>query len=85
LGGTILTHYLRQRPNAELERIRKETLRKRFAAVAKEYDWLPMATLSDCIGADRPTTVRLLLLIGARRSMLEKDVWGLKEWPEPSN
>jgi hypothetical protein len=83
LGGTVLNDYLSRRSARELDRIREATLRKRFAASNRE--WIPIKKLMDCVGADRETTIRHLLMIGARRSMAENDSWGLKDWPEPSN
>ena len=82
LAGTGLTHWLAGSDTRNLDRARQDTLRKRFAA--SNRTWVPMANLMDCIGADRETTVRHLLLIGARRSMVGNDSWGLKDWPEPS-
>ena len=83
LGGTVLNDYLSRRPAKKLDQIREDTLRKRFAASNRQ--WVPIEKLMDCIGADRETTVRHLLMIGARRSMAGNDSWGLKDWPEPSN
>jgi hypothetical protein len=83
LAGTVLTDYLDKRPDRALDRERQKTLRKRFAAPNRQ--WLSIEKLMDSIGADRETTIRHLLLIGARRSMAGNDSWGLKDWPEPSN
>ena len=83
LGGTILTLWWRERPKKELDRTRQQILRKRFAASNSE--WIPYEKLAEAVGTDRQSTIRLLLMIGARRSMGERDVWGLKDWPEPSN
>lgn len=82
LAGTVLTHWLAGCEARKLDGVRQETLKKRLAA--SNRTWLPMQSLMDCIGADRETTVRHLLLIGARRSMAENDSWGLKDWPEPN-
>lgn len=81
LIGTLLTHWLTGADARELDTVRKETLKKRFAASNRK--WVSMQALMDCIGADRETTVRYLLLIGARRSLIGNDSWGLKDWPEP--
>ena len=83
LGGTVLSDYLSKAPARTLDKVREETLRKMFAAANRK--WVPIGKLMDCIGADRKTTVRHLLMIGARRSMVGNDSWGLKDWPEPSN
>jgi len=82
LAGTVLAHWLSACDARKLDSVRKNTLKKRFAASNRV--WVPLADLADCVGADRETTIRLLLLIGARRSMKKNDVWGLNEWPEPS-
>ena len=82
LAGTALTDYLNKRPARRLDQVRQETLKKRFAASNRQ--WVPIDRLMDCIGADRETTVRHLLMIGARRSMAGNDSWGLKDWPEPN-
>jgi hypothetical protein len=48
-----------------------------------KYHWRSMGTLSDAIGADDETTARLLLEIGARRSLAKgRDSWGMKDWPD---
>ena len=83
LCGTILTDYLRDRRATKLDKVREDTLRKRFAASNRQ--WVAIDKLMDAIGADRETTIRHLLMIGARRSMVGNDSWGLKDWPEPSN
>jgi hypothetical protein len=83
LGGTGLAHWLAGAETRKLAQVRQETLKKRFAA--SNRTWVPMQNLMDCIGADRDTTVQHLLMIGARRSMVGNDSWGLKDWPEPSN
>ena len=83
LGGTVLNDYLSRRPARELDRKREETLRKRFEA--SNRNWIPIENLKDCIGADRETTIRHLLMIGARRSLAGNEVWGLEDWPEPQN
>jgi hypothetical protein len=83
VGTTYLTDHLRHRRAEKLDQMRERALRARFNASTK--DWVPMEKLRDCIGADRDTTVRHLLMIGARRSMKENDVWGLRDWPDPKN
>ena len=81
LAGTALSHWLARCDERKLDQVRQDTLKKRFAA--SKGTWIPMQNLMDCIGTDRETTVRHLLLIGARRSMAGNDSWGLKDWPEP--
>lgn len=81
LAGTALTHWLAGSDTRKLDSVRQDTLKKRFAA--SNRTWIPIQTLMDCIGADRETTIRHLLLIGARRSLAGNESWGLKDWPEP--
>ena len=83
LGGTVLNNLLRGRRTRKLERIREKTLRKRFASSKRE--WVQIEKLMASIGADSETTIRHLLMIGARRSLGGNEVWGLKDWPEPPN
>lgn len=83
LAGTVLAHWLAGCDARKLDKVRQDTLKKRFAASNRQ--WVQIEKLMDCIGADRETTVRHLLIIGARRSMAANDSWGLNDWPEPSN
>ena len=81
IATTWLSEHLRERRTSRLDRIRKDIL-KRLLSRSK-YQWRNMQTLSDAIGADDETTARLLLEIGARRSLAKgTDSWGMKDWPE---
>jgi hypothetical protein len=80
LAGTMLADCLKEGRARKLDRVRENTLRKRFAASNRE--WVPIQKLMDAIGADRETTIRHLLMIDARRSMAGNDSWGLKGWPD---
>lgn len=75
IGTAVLTDWLKNRRATKLERFREDALRARFAR--SNSVWVPMDKLKDSIGCDRETTVRHLLMIGARRSMKEADSWGL--------
>jgi hypothetical protein len=81
IGATFLSEYLRERRANKLDRIRKDVLKRLLSGT--KYVWRPIGTLSDAIGADEETTARLLLEIGARRSLAKgRDDWGLKDWPD---
>ena len=81
IGTTWLSEYLRERRTRKLDRIRQGVLKRLLSG--EKYDWRSMEMLSDSIGADQETTARLLLEIGARRSLAKgRDSWGLKPWPD---
>lgn len=83
LGATFLPEWLRGCEARKLDTIRQDVLRRRLQASNKK--WVPIDKLMAHVGGDRDNTIRLLLLIGARRSMNGNDVWGFNDWPEPSN
>jgi hypothetical protein len=73
--------YLRERRASKLDTIRKDVLRKLLSGA--KYKWRSIDALSDAIGADDETTARLLLEVGARRSLAKgRNSWGMKDWPE---
>ena len=81
LGGTFLSDYLRERRSNKLDAIRTDVLKRLLSG--SKFQWRDLDTLSDAIGADDETTARLLLQLGARRSLAKgKNSWGLKEWPD---
>jgi len=81
--ATWLSDHLRERRTSKLDRIRKGVLKRLLSG--KKFEWRSMSQLSDAIGADDETTARLLLEIGARRSLAKgSNSWGLKDWPEDS-
>jgi hypothetical protein len=83
LGGTLLAEWIKVARERKLDRVCEDTLRKRFEA--SDRQWVPLEKLMECIGADDKTTIRYLLMIGARRSLVGNNAWGLKDWPEPRN
>jgi hypothetical protein len=79
--ATWLSDYLRERRTNRLDRIRKDVLKRLLSG--SKYQWRSMEVLSDAIGADVDVTARLLLEIGARRSLAKgRDSWGMKDWPD---
>lgn len=78
---TVVNDWLRNRRTSKLDRARKDVLLRLLSG--PKYTWRSMAALSSAIGADEETTARLLLEIGARRSLdPTRNNWGLKEWPD---
>ena len=78
---TLLTEHLRSGRANKLDVIRKGVLERLLTG--SKYEWRAIGTLADAIGADEETTARLLLEIGARRSLAKgRDSWGLKDWPD---
>ena len=81
IAATGLAEYLRVRRTNKLDTIRKSVLKRLLAG--EKYKWRSLSTLADAIGADEETTARLLLEIGARRSLAKgRDSWGMKDWPD---
>lgn len=68
---------MQQRKQKALDNAREKLLKE----MLKASDWRKLSTLSRVIGADRDTTTRLLIEIGARGSEKlrddEEEVWGL--------
>ena len=81
IAATWLGDYLRERRAGKLDHIRKDVLKRLLSGT--KYQWRSMEMLSDAIGANEETTARLLLEIGARRSLAKgRDSWGMKDWPD---
>ena len=81
IAATWLTEHLRENRSRKLDTIRKDVLKRLLSG--EKYTWRELSTLSDAIGADEETTARLLLEIGARRSLAKgRNSWGLKDWPD---
>jgi hypothetical protein len=73
---TVVIDCIRERKAGKLDSIRTERLRQHLSD--KRYEWRTLDALSDVIGADRDTTVRLLLLMNARKSQKKgQDLWTL--------
>jgi hypothetical protein len=75
IGATWLSEYLRNRRSEKLDETRRELLKRMLSG--DRYKWRSLTTLADSIGADEETAARLLLEIGARRSMTSNNSWGL--------
>jgi hypothetical protein len=75
LAGTWLSHYLKEKTEAEKEKARKELLLKMLQD--KSHEWRELDTLRHVIGADETMTKRLLIAIGARASENGKPLWAL--------
>ena len=77
IGGNLLLNFAQQRKHKTLDDARKRLLKEMLNA----SDWRKLSTISRVIGADRDTTTRLLIEIGARGSEKRRDdeeeVWGL--------
>ena len=77
IGGNLLLNWLQHRKEEALDEARKKLLEK----MLNEADWRKLSTLFRVIGADRETTTRLLIEIGARGSEKPRpdgeEVWGL--------
>ena len=76
IPGALLTHYITNRREGRLNRIRRDRLR--VLLDDPRWQWRKMNTLCDSIGCSEATTARLLLEIGAVRSTCERDLWSLR-------
>lgn len=75
-AGTWLTDWLRNRRKDRLDAARKKLLR--IMLEDRRFQWRNLSTLMRVIGADEPTTLRLLLEIDARGSQnAGSEEWGL--------
>lgn len=77
VGGLmpLLTQELRSRRARRLDVARIRLLKKMLADEA--FPWRNLTTCARVIGADEPTTVRLLIEAGARGSESNDGTWGL--------
>jgi hypothetical protein len=75
--GNLLLNWLQHRKEKALDEARKRLLEEMLNA----SDWRKLSTLFRVVGADRDTTTRLLIEIGARGSEKQREdgeeVWGL--------
>jgi hypothetical protein len=75
--GNFLLNWLQHRNEKTLDYARKKLLEK----MLNSSDWRKLSTLFRVIGADRDTTTRLLIELGARGSEKQRpdgeEVWGL--------
>ncbi|MEM7668552.1 MAG: hypothetical protein AAF317_05290 [Pseudomonadota bacterium] len=86
VGGQLIVHKIKEKPNSDLDKKRKETL---LFLLDPEHmpmgvSWRKIELLQRVIGASESETKRLLIEIGARGSTLQEDVWALtKHKPLP--
>jgi hypothetical protein len=81
IGTTWVSELIHERRAGKLDKVRTDTLKRLLSS--PKFEWRSIEVLSDAIGAERDTTVRLLLLAGARRSMKSgRDLWGMVPWPD---
>jgi hypothetical protein len=77
IAGNLLLNWLQHRDDKALDGARKRLLEEMLDA----SDWRKLSTLFRVIGADRNTTTRLLIEVGARGSEKQREdgeeVWGL--------
>ncbi len=85
LLGNIILHRIKERPQKELDKKRKSTLKKMLEDDRFPEKWRKIETLSAVIGATEEDTKRLLVEIKARGSEKADGKWGLiKHHPFPS-
>lgn len=72
-----IREHVQTRAQRNLDTRRKELLITALENPPAQQEWRKLETLSRIIGADYPTTTRLLIELGARGSEGEKDVWAL--------
>ena len=83
LLGVALAHYLQTRRAETLADKRRDRLRRMLSG--KKYTWRNIDTLAASIGADKETTLELLIEIDARKSYTNDTSWALisrAPWPE---
>ncbi len=78
--GNILLHWLKYRPQRNLDKLRKDILKQMLKDERFENKWRKLSTLSRVVGADEETTKRLLIEIQSRASEKEDGLWGLIEY-----
>ncbi len=75
--GNVLLNIVQRRKEKKLDEARKKLL----VTMLSSSDWRKLSTLFRVIGADRDTTTRLLIELGARGSEKPRpdgeEVWGL--------
>ncbi len=76
--GNILMHRLKQRAEAKRGEPRRKLLKTMLED--QRFQWRKLETLMHVVGADEPTTKRLLLEIGARASEDGHNLWGLTKY-----
>ncbi|MFT6556268.1 hypothetical protein [Sneathiella sp.] len=77
LAVDLLKYRLQTSKSRDLDNRRKALLERMLTHPPKETEWRSLASLSRVIGADYPTTTRLLIELGARGNEKENEVWAL--------
>lgn len=78
--GNIVLHFLKEHSEDKKDKPRKDLLMKMLEDSAYPNHWRNFDTLMHVIGADEPTTKRLLLAVGARASEDGQAKWGLLKY-----
>lgn len=80
--GTVVISYVNQsivtRDQKSLDKSRKAMLIAMLEKRSDDEPWIELNTLQHVIGADRDTTIRLLIECKARGNMKEREVWALQ-------
>jgi len=77
LFSNIIFHWIKEKPNRDLDNQRMEILKIMLEDDKFEYKWRNISTLSAVIGASKEETKRLLIKVGARGSETDEGKWGL--------
>lgn len=86
LGGNLLLHWLKGKPQKELDKQRVGILKEMLDDDRFPEKWRNLTTMAAVIGADESETKRLLIKAKARGSEKADDKWGLiKNHPFPSS
>ena len=86
IGGNLLLHWLREKPQNDLDKNRITVLKTMLDDDRFPEKWRNLSTLSAVIGASEEDTKRLLFRAGARGSEKADGKWGLiKNHPFPSS
>jgi hypothetical protein len=77
IGGNLLLHWLREKPQNDLDKNRIAMLKTMLDDDRFPEKWRKLSTLSAVIGANEEDTKRLLFKAGARGSEKADGKWGL--------
>ncbi|MCG8493128.1 MAG: hypothetical protein MI743_16020 [Sneathiellales bacterium] len=79
LAADLIKDHYQSRQSRDLDDRRKSLLKSMLENPPEGSEWRSISSLSSVIGADYPTTTRLLIELGARGSEKGNDVWALLE------
>jgi hypothetical protein len=86
LGGNLLLHWLKEKPQKELDKQRISILKEMLNDDRFNEKWRNLTTMAAVIGADESETKRLLIKAKARGSEKADGKWGLiQNHPFPSS